>query len=214
MNRQPVTRVTSPVIAFLENDVDTDRIIPARFLTTLDHTALGDQAFYDLRRRPDGSLDQEFVFNDPRMDGRSIMAVGRNFGCGSSREHAVWTLQGRGLSVLLGESFGDIFRLNWIKNGALAVPLGEQGMARLASVLQAHPDEALTVDLSRNVIEFAGGSSLNFTIDPFERRLLLEGRSELEFLLGLEDSINRYEQRVTPPVRVIGNGLAHAVVQR
>jgi 3-isopropylmalate/(R)-2-methylmalate dehydratase small subunit len=198
--REPFSSVTSPVVPLPRADVDTDQIIPARFLKTVNRAGLGDQLFNDWRYLADGSPNPEFVLNQPSMTGRAVLVAGDNFGCGSSREHAPWALMAWGFRAVVSSSFADIFRNNALKNGLLPIEVPAADLARLFALVAAEPDAAVTVDLDAQELRLPDGSAIGFVIDAFARRMILDGTDELGYLLSLEDRIAAYE--ATHPARV------------
>jgi 3-isopropylmalate/(R)-2-methylmalate dehydratase small subunit len=200
VNREPFSSVTSAVVPIPRNDIDTDQIIPARFLKTINRAGLGDQLFNDWRYLADGSPNPEFVLNRPEMAGRAILLAGDNFGCGSSREHAPWALTAWGIRAVVSTSFADIFRNNALKNGLVPVALSSDGVARITSLLESDPAAVITVDLEAQQVRLPGGDALPFHVDPFARRMLLDGTDELGYLLSLEPAIEAYEAAHPPRV--------------
>ncbi len=200
MNREPFSSVTSAVVPIPRNDIDTDQIIPARFLKTINRAGLGDQLFNDWRYLADGSPNPEFVLNRPEMAGRAILLAGDNFGCGSSREHAPWALTAWGIRAVVSTSFADIFRNNALKNGLVPVALSADGVARITSLLESDAAAVITVDLEAQQVRLPGGDALPFQVDPFARRMLLDGTDELGYLLSLEPAIEAYEAAHPAPV--------------
>lgn len=174
-------------------NIDTDQIIPARYLHRPRDAGYGDQLFHDLRFTPDGSLRVGFPLNDPTMTESSILVAGRNFGCGSSREHAVWALLDYGFRVVIAPDFGDIFFNNSLKNGLLAIRMDEQS---IESLMQEGGDSTiLTVDLFRQSIINRDGVSLEFDIDSYRKETLLKGESEVQMTFRLLDEIKEFEAR-------------------
>jgi 3-isopropylmalate/(R)-2-methylmalate dehydratase small subunit len=198
--REPFTAVTSAVVPIPRNDVDTDQIIPARFLKTVDRAGLGDQLFCDWRYLADGTPNADFVLNRPEMAGRRILLAGNNFGCGSSREHAPWALQAWGFRAVISSSFADIFLNNALKNGLVPVKVSPDDLGRLFAIAEADPTASFTVDLESEELRLPDESTIPFTIDAFARRMILDGTDELGYLLNLEDRIAAYE--ATHPGRV------------
>ncbi len=190
---QPFTTLTSIVIPLLRNDVDTDQIIPARYLKVTDKNGLAEGLFSGWRYRPDGSPDPDFPLNQPRYQGAQILLAGDNFGCGSSREHAPWALTGWGIRAVISTSFADIFRNNALKNGLLPVVVEAQTHAQLVAALQADPALEVTVDLPSQTLTWPGGEAASFPIDSFSKICLLEGVDQLGYLLKFEDQIAAYE---------------------
>jgi 3-isopropylmalate/(R)-2-methylmalate dehydratase small subunit len=201
--REPFSAVTSAVVPLPRNDVDTDQIIPARFLKTVDRQGLGEQLFCDWRYLADGSPNPEFVLNRPEMAGRRILLAGDNFGCGSSREHAPWALTAWGIRAVVSSSFADIFRSNALKNGLLPIVVDPEVLARLFALVETDPDAAFTVDLEAQELRLPDGEAIAFEIDGFARRMILDGTDELGYLLGLEERIAAYEAAHPPRVSTL-----------
>jgi 3-isopropylmalate/(R)-2-methylmalate dehydratase small subunit len=173
--------------------VDTDQIIPARFLKTTDKAGLGDNLFCDWRYDANGQPKPDFVLNRPEMKGRGVLLAGDNFGCGSSREHAPWALTGYGFKAVVSTSFADIFKNNSLKNGLLPIVVDADTHRRLFDLLAAQPEARVTVDLRAQTLALPDGSSVHFPIDPFSRTCLLQGVDELGYLLGKEKEIAAFE---------------------
>jgi len=189
---EPITAFTSKVIPLPVDNVDTDQIIPARFLKAIDKSGMGDNLFADWRYEADGTPKPDFVLNRPEMTGRMVLLAGDNFGAGSSREHAPWALVGYGIRAVLSTSFADIFKGNALKNGLLPIVVDQATSDRLFAMLEADPDTEVTVDLERQVVTVPGGE-VEFTVDPFSRSMLLQGTDELGYLLGHDEQIAAYE---------------------
>ena len=187
------TRLTARAVALPINDIDTDQIIPARFLKVTDKQGLGKSLFADWRYLPDGSPRPEFALNRPDAAGAQILLAGHNFGCGSSREHAPWALVGFGFRAVVSTSFADIFRNNALKNGLLPVPVDPATHARLLAARAADPSLEITVDLEAQELTLADGTRAPFPVDPFARSCLLQGVDELGYLLNFEPQIRAYE---------------------
>ncbi len=190
---QPFTRLTSKVVVLPVSNVDTDQIIPARFLKTTDKNGLGASLFADWRYLPDGSPDPAFILNQPQSQGAQILLAGDNFGSGSSREHAAWALLGWGIRAVISTTIADIFRNNALKNGLLPVVVTPKVHESLMRLFSSHPLQTLTIDLAAQTLELPDGSTATFPIDPFSKTCLLNGVDELGYLLGLEAEIARYE---------------------
>ncbi|GAB3341631.1 3-isopropylmalate dehydratase small subunit [Marilutibacter aestuarii] len=186
---RPFTELRSRTVVLRERNIDTDQIIPARFLTTTERQGLGQHAFQDWRQREDGSPDPDFPFNRPENAGASILVAGRNFGCGSSREHAPWALVDLGLRAVVSAQIADIFRSNALKNGLLPVVLDEA----VVDELLEHPGIELHIDVARRLVTLPGGSQVEFPLDAFARTCLLEGVDQLGYLLRQAPAIQRYE---------------------
>jgi 3-isopropylmalate/(R)-2-methylmalate dehydratase small subunit len=203
MSREPFRSVESAAIPLPRNDIDTDQIIPARFLKTTNRAGLGDQLFFDWRYTEDGSPNPSFILNRPEMAGRQILVAGDNFGCGSSREHAPWALTAWGFRAVVSSSFADIFRNNALKNGLLPVAVAPEELARVFSIIEAHPDAELVIDLEASELRLPDGSAIGFDVDPFARKMLLAGTDELGYLLSLEPQLEAYEAAHPPRISTL-----------
>jgi 3-isopropylmalate/(R)-2-methylmalate dehydratase small subunit len=190
---EPLRPFTSKLVPLVVDNVDTDQIIPARFLKGTDKAGLGEGLFADWRYGGDGRPKPGFVLNRPEMAGRAVLLAGANFGSGSSREHAPWALRAFGFRAVLAPLFADIFRNNALKNGLLPVELPAGVHAELAAAVEADPEVEVTVDLERETVDLPGGRAVAFTVDPFARRMLLEGTDELGYLLGHGGAVAAYE---------------------
>jgi 3-isopropylmalate/(R)-2-methylmalate dehydratase small subunit len=184
---------TSPTVVLAVDNVDTDQIIPARFLKVTEKGGLGGALFADWRYDVDGGPRPEFALNRPQAAGARVLVAGDNFGCGSSREHAPWALLDYGFRAVVSTSIADIFRNNALKNGLLPVVVNRAFHRRLL----AEPGASVTIDLEARLIRLADGESASFPIDPFARYCLLEGIDELGFLLSRGDVIEAYEKNLT-----------------
>ena len=193
MNKFPP--FSSRVAPLIVDDIDTDQIIPARFLKVTDKSGLGANLFSDWRYDPDGSPKMDFVLNRPEYRGAAILLAGNNFGCGSSREHAPWALKGHGIRAVISTSFADIFRNNALKNGVLPVAVEADVHRELCALVSVRPTAELTIDLATQSIRWPGGEVRTFPIDSFSKTCLLEGTDELGYLLRFEDQIAEYEFR-------------------
>jgi len=191
---QPIGVFTSKVIPIDKENVDTDQIVPARYLKVTDKDGLADALFRDWRFEEDGSLkDPPFILDRPGMAGRNILLVGDNFGAGSSREHAPWALTSWGVRAILSTGFADIFRSNSLKNGLLPIVVPADVHARLRDLIARDPDADLTVDLSEQGVLLPDGTTVDFDIDPFAKRMLLAGTDEMGYLLSKEGDIAAWE---------------------
>ncbi len=192
---EPFTTLHSQVVVLPIDNIDTDQIIPARFLKTTDKTGLGKDLFSDWRYLPDGSPSPDFVLNQPGAAGAHILLAGDNFGCGSSREHAPWALTGFGFRAVVSTSFADIFRNNALKNGLLPVQIDKFAHHAMLEYLRCHPAAEFTVDLQYQTLNWPDGHEAHFPIDPFARACLLQGVDELGYILAQQEAIARYEVR-------------------
>jgi 3-isopropylmalate/(R)-2-methylmalate dehydratase small subunit len=197
---EPFTTLTSRCVVLPASNVDTDQIIPARFLKTVSRRGLGEHLFADWRLDRDGRPRADFPLNSPAAKGASILVAGDNFGCGSSREHAPWALLDFGFRAVISTSFADIFRNNSVKTGLLPVVLPQSAHASLLAQLAQSPGGEVTIDLATQTVTLPNGSSHKFPVDPFARHCLLNGVDELGFLLDQESAIADYES--SHPARV------------
>ena len=197
---EPFVALTSRCVVLPASNVDTDQIIPARFLKTVSRRGLGEHLFADWRLDPDGRPRADFPLNSPAAKGASILVAGDNFGCGSSREHAPWALLDFGFRAVISTRFADIFRNNAVKTGLLPVALSPAAHATLLALLAESPDGQVKIDLETQTATLPDGSSHKFPLDPFARHCLLNGVDEMGFLLEQENAIASYES--SHPARV------------
>ncbi|OLD04451.1 MAG: 3-isopropylmalate dehydratase small subunit [Gemmatimonadetes bacterium 13_1_40CM_3_69_22] len=192
---EPFVRHTGAVAALPRADVDTDQIIPKQFLQRVERTGFGPALFYDWRFRPDGSVNPAFELNRPEAQGATILVAGANFGCGSSREHAVWALSEYGFRAILAPSFADIFYANCCQNGVLPVRLSPEEIAEL---LRRHAAAGgayrLSIDLAEQRVEDGAGFAARFIVEPYRREMLLHGLDEIGRTLLVEERIAAYER--------------------
>lgn len=187
-----VTVITSRCVPLNRNNVDTDQIIPARFLKGTTKAGLGEKLFYDWRYLEDGSPNPAFVLNNPRYSGHVLVAA-HNFGCGSSREHAPWALKDYGFQVILAISFADIFRNNSLKNQLLPIPLPEPVILKLLEDIETDPSLTVTVDLPSQTVQIPGQPEQRFEVDPYRKKCLMEGLDDIGYTLSHGADIERYE---------------------
>ncbi len=187
------TTLTSRLVALPVNNVDTDQIIPARFLKVTDKAGLGTALFSDWRYNADGSPKPDFVLNQAQSQGASILLAGDNFGCGSSREHAPWALMGYGFRAVISTSFADIFRNNSLKNGLLPIIVDAETHRSLLDLFEEAPNAEVTIDLASQTVALPGGQSVPFPIDGFSKTCLLNGVDELGYIQSFSDQIAAYE---------------------
>ena len=184
--------LTATALPLRAENVDTDQIIPARYLTTVTRSGLGAGLFADWRVTTDGAPRPEFPMNQPQYAGAQILLAGRNFGCGSSREHAPWAILDAGLRVVVSSHFADIFYNNSLKNGLLLVTLAPDELGDLFDLVESAPDPALTVDLPAQSLH-AAGRDYTFDIDPYRKLCLVEGLDDLSYLLRQAPAIRAFE---------------------
>jgi 3-isopropylmalate/(R)-2-methylmalate dehydratase small subunit len=195
------TVFTSAVVPIPAENVDTDQIVPARYLKVTDKAGLAEALFRDWRFEEDGSLkDPRFILDQPEMAGRKILLVGDNFGAGSSREHAPWALAAWGIRAILSTSYADIFRSNSLKNGVLPIAVDRATHERLFALLAADPDAQLTIDLAEQGVLLPDGTTVDFDIDPFAKRMILAGTDELGYLLGKDAEMDAWESAHPPRI--------------
>ena len=192
---QIFTKHIGKAVPLFQSNIDTDQIIPKQFLTRIERTGYGAFLFNDWRLNPDGTPKADFVLNDPRYRGASILVAGANFGCGSSREHAPWSLTDYGFRAVIAPSFGDIFFNNSLKNGFLPVKLDEVIVKSIVEKAKTLDDYRVTIDLTAQTVTDDHGLNAHFEIDEFRRFCLLNGLDDIGLTLKNEQSITDYEQR-------------------
>ncbi len=186
---EAVTRIQSKTVVIPTTNIDTDQIIPARFLTTTTKAGLGKQLFADWRYRADGSPNPEFALNRPQAQGARVLVAGRNFGCGSSREHAPWALLDFGIRAVISTEIADIFRGNSLKNGLLPIVVDEA----TSTWLLEHPGADVEIDLASTSLTLPTGARIGFPLEAFARHCLMNGIDELGYLRSHLGDIERYE---------------------
>ena len=185
--------VSSKMLVIPTENIDTDQIIPARFLKVTDKKGLGDNLFCDWRYLEDGSPNPDFILNQPQAEGVQVLVAGDNFGCGSSREHAPWALMGFGFKAIVSTSFADIFRNNSLKNGLLPVIVDEETHLQLQSLAEEDPGASITIDLASQTLTLPDGRAVNFPIDTFSKNCILQGVDQLGYLLSHQEAVEKYE---------------------
>jgi 3-isopropylmalate/(R)-2-methylmalate dehydratase small subunit len=190
------TTLTSHFVVIPACDIDTDQIIPARFLKATDKKGMGDNLFADWRYDVDGTPKAEFILNKPEAKGSQILVTGDNFGCGSSREHAPWALTGYGFRAVISTSFADIFRNNALKNGLLPIVVDQETYRLLLDLADEAPRAELAIDLASQTLSYPGGS-ITFPIDPFNKTCLLNGVDELGYIMSFENEISEFEAKLS-----------------
>ena len=201
---EPITTFESSIVVLPIDNIDTDQIIPARFLKTIDQAGLGESLFADWRYDSVGVPRPDFVLNRPDIRGAEVLVAGRNFGCGSSREHAPWALRGYGFRAVVSTHFADIFRNNALKNGLLPITVDEETYTELVRIFAEGSGPRVVVDLASQTLTLPDGRGVSFPIDPFAKHCLLNGVDQLGFLLAEEPAIGRYEAE--HPARVATGG--------
>ena len=186
---EPIVSLTSRTVVLPDADIDTDQIIPARFLTTTTREGLGEHAFSEWRYRPDGTPNPDFVLNTTAARDAAVLVAGNNFGCGSSREHAPWALYDFGFRAVISTQIADIFRSNAQKNGIVPIIVDAETHAWLID----HPDVAVTIDLEAMVLQLPGARVCRFDLDPFARHCLMQGVDQLGYLLSQDAAITAFE---------------------
>lgn len=184
--------LTTAIPLRVEN-VDTDQIIPARYLTAVTKAGMGDGLFAWWRYNRDGSPNPNFVLNQPQYKGAQVLVAGQNFGIGSSREHAVWALTQYGFQAVISSSFADIFYNNSLKNGLLPIPLPQETVTMLLDLVEEEPQTTINIDLESQTVTLPDGQQMSFEIDPFRRWCLLRGFDELDYLLDKDEQITTFE---------------------
>lgn len=187
------TTLTSRLVPLPVENVDTDQIIPARFLKATDKKGMGDALFSDWRYNADGTPKDDFVINDPKYQGGKILLAGGNFGCGSSREHAPWALTGYGFQAVISTSFADIFHNNALKNGLLPIIVDAETLQSLFDLTEEAPMAEISIDLETQMATLPGGQTVSFPIDPFSKTCLLKGVDQLGYIMGFDEEIKAYE---------------------
>jgi 3-isopropylmalate/(R)-2-methylmalate dehydratase small subunit len=190
-------RITARAVVLDRPDVDTDQIIPKQFLKRIERSGFGEFLFFDWRRDP------AFELNQPEAQGARVLLAGRNFGCGSSREHAPWALQDYGFDAVVAPSFGDIFKQNSLQIGLLPIALDDTAVKQLMAAAQ---EGEITVDLERQVVETAAGASFPFELDEFARHCILEGLDEIALTLKRGEEIDAYESQHGAPIATTALG--------
>lgn len=191
---EKVTHFAGSIVSIPVNDIDTDQIIPARFLKVTDKEGLGKVAFCDWRYFEDGETpNPDFVLNKSEHKGASILIAGNNFGCGSSREHAPWALMGAGFKAIVSTEFADIFRNNALKNGLVPVIVDEDTQQQLFSLAEEDPTTSVSVDIQSQTLTLPDGRKVKFPLDGFSKYCLLNGVDQLGYLMNLEDQVKAYE---------------------
>jgi 3-isopropylmalate/(R)-2-methylmalate dehydratase small subunit len=197
---EPITTFSAKAAAVPIPDIDTDRIVPARYLKVTDKDGLKDALFADWRYGPDGQLRPDFPLNMPETAGAEILIAGDNFGCGSSREHAPWALQAGGFKAVISTDFADIFSNNALKNGLLPIRVDEGTYHQLVSLVQEEPEIRITINLAAQALVLPDGQNIPFPIDAFSKHCLLNGVDQLGYIQSQASAIEAYEAAHPPRV--------------
>lgn len=193
--KKKITTIQSQAIPLYLENIDTDQIYPARFLRTTSKEGLADMLFHDWRFYPDGKVKAECILNDPRYKGE-ILVVGKNFGCGSSREHAAWALSQYGFSVVISSSFGDIFKHNALNNQLLPIEVSEDFLEKLFTIVEKEPKTTIRISLPAQKVTISGKEmEYTFAIDPYKKECLLNGYDDFEYLRAHKKQIEAFEKR-------------------
>jgi 3-isopropylmalate/(R)-2-methylmalate dehydratase small subunit len=190
---EPIKSFLGRAVVLPMENIDTDQIIPARFLKVTDKQGLGANLFHDWRYDAQGNPKPEFILNQPPANGAAFLIAGNNFGCGSSREHAPWALQGFGFRAIISTDFADIFKNNSLKNGLLPITLNAKEHREVSETIKQNSETELRVDLESQTLTLPGDLAFEFPIDPFSKLCLLNGVDELGYLLGHDEQIRGYE---------------------
>jgi len=201
---EPISTFTARAVAIPAENIDTDQIIPARFLKVTDRSGLGEGLFSDWRYLADGSPNPEFVLNLPVARDAGILVAGHNFGCGSSREHAPWALVAFGIRAVVSSYFADIFKSNSLKNGLLPITVDPATHGRLLDLIEKLGSVELEVDLPAQQLRLPDGTAATFPIEPFAKHCLMNGIDQLGFLLGEVEAISAYESAHPSTMRTVG----------
>ncbi len=191
---EKVTKFTSRLAPLPIDNIDTDQIIPARFLKTVSKVGLGDSLFCDWRYDSAGTPKLDFILNTGQGKAAHVLLAGDNFGCGSSREHAPWALTQYGFKAVISTSFADIFKGNSAKNSLLTIVVPQESHKKLFAALEKNPEATVTIDLASTTLTLPDGETVKFPIDEFARQCMLEGVDELGYILNQEDAIAKYEK--------------------
>ncbi|MFC4634249.1 3-isopropylmalate dehydratase small subunit [Dokdonia ponticola] len=195
------TKLTTTAIPLPIENVDTDQIIPARFLKATDKKGFGDNVFRDWRYDKEGNLISDFPLNAPQYATAQILVAGDNFGCGSSREHAAWAIAGYGIKVVISSFFADIFKGNALNNGLLPIQVTPEFLKQLLEAVQANPETKITIDLENQVVEYVGvdaeqgrSTKAEFDIDPYKKVCMINGYDDIDFLVSKKEAIEAFEK--------------------
>ncbi len=200
----PITTITGKVVALPAENVDTDQIIPAKYLSTTTKDGLGEGLFSTWRYNADGTPNPEFILNKPESQGATVLVAGKNFGSGSSREHAPWALQAYGFQAVISPSFADIFKSNALKIGLLPIIVDVESYDQLVSICEEEPETKVVIDLASQTVTLPGGQRVGFPLDGFSKHCLLNGVDQLGFIMQQDEAIAAFE--ATNPVALNTQG--------
>ena len=192
MSKEKFTTLKSSAVPLAIDNIDTDQIIPARFLKATTREGFGENLFRDWRYNADQSPKADFALNNPKYSGK-ILVAGKNFGCGSSREHAAWAIYDHGFRVVISSFFADIFKNNALNNALLPVQVSDGFLKKIFTAIENNPKTAITVDLSEQKISLEDGTSESFDINPYKKTCLTNGYDDIDYLLSLRDEIKHFE---------------------
>lgn len=196
MAKEKLSTLTSTAVPLPLENIDTDQIIPARFLKATTREGFGENLFRDWRYDAAQKPVPDFVLNNPAYSGK-ILVTGKNFGCGSSREHAAWAIYDYGFRVVISSFFADIFKNNALNNGLLPLVVSEEFLRKCLATIQANPATRLSVDLPGQSVSLEGGASEHFDINPYKKASLMNGQDDIDYLLGLREEIREFDRRST-----------------
>ena len=188
------TTITSICIPIMRKNIDTDQIIPARYLKAIDKDSVADGLFADWRYNPDGTINKDFILNQTDYENAQILLAGDNFGCGSSREHAPWAITGWGIKAVISTSFADIFKNNALKNNLLPITVNEDILQSMFDLTKKAPGSEITINLESQSVTLPDGASFSFEIDQFSKKCLLTGVDQIGYILSFENQISQFEQ--------------------
>ncbi len=197
------TSLAATMISIPTENVDTDQIIPARFLKVIDKNGLGDNLFFDWRYNEDGSPKEDFILNGEQGKRAKVLVAGDNFGCGSSREHAPWAIMGYGFQAVISTSFADIFRNNSLKLGLLPIIVDKETHFQLMSLIEEEPDTKISIDLEDQTLQLPDGRKVSFPIDNFSKKCILQGIDQLGYLQKHAEAVEAYEAKYADRVNTL-----------
>ncbi len=192
MNKDKITELTSTVVPLATENIDTDQIIPARFLKATTREGFGENLFRDWRYNNDNTLKYDFILNDPAYQGK-ILVAGKNFGCGSSREHAAWAIHDFGFQVVISSFFADIFKNNALNNALLPVQVSDDFLKKIFKIVEINHKSRVTVDLPKQTVTLEDGTNEFFEINAYKKSCMMNGYDDIDYLLSLRDEIRHFE---------------------